>query len=50
MDEVRVFGYCEECGNKITDKDKEYYVNSDGEVFCCVECVMEHDGVTKIEL
>lgn len=54
--EIRVFGYCECCGNKITDEDKEYdenkeyYVNDDGEVFCSVECVCEHYGITKIEL
>lgn len=50
MDEVRVFGECECCGNKITDDCAEYYVNADGEIFCSVECVMEHCGVVKIEL
>ena len=50
MDDVRNFGYCECCGNAITDADKEYYVSEDGKVFCCVECVMEHYGVTKVEV
>ena len=50
MDEIRVYGYCAECGNRIVDTDEEYYVNSDGEIFCCVECAMEHYGITKIEL
>ena len=50
MDEVRVFGYCENCGDKITDEGEEYYVNDDGEVFCSIECVCEHCCVTKIEV
>lgn len=50
MDEIRVFGYCECCSNKITDDCKEYYVNEDGEVFCSVECVLEHYGVAKVEV
>lgn len=50
MGEIRCFGYCENCGEKITDKSDEYYVNSDGEVFCCVECALEHCGVTKVEV
>jgi ribosomal protein L24E len=50
MDDVRVFGYCENCGDKITDSSKEYYVSDDGKVFCCCECAMEHLGVVKIEV
>lgn len=50
MDEIRVFGYCECCGDKVTDEGEEYYVNDDGEVFCCIECVLEHYGVTKLEV
>lgn len=52
MDEVRTFGYCENesCGDTVTDEGKEYYVNDDGEVFCCIECVLEHYGITKIEI
>ena len=50
MDEVRVFGYCECCGNKVTDDGDEYYVNADGEVFCSIECVCEHYGITKVEV
>ena len=50
MDEIRVFGYCECCGNEVTDEGEEYYVNDDGEVFCCVECVCEHYNITKIEV
>lgn len=50
MDEIRVFGYCEHCGENITDEYEEYYVNDDGEVFCNVECVCEHYGLVKVEV
>ena len=50
MDDVRVFGYCTNCDDKITDEGDEYYVNDDGEVFCSIECVCEYYGVTKIEV
>jgi hypothetical protein len=50
MDEMRNFGYCENCGNTITSEDEEYYVTDDGKVFCSVECCLEHFGVTKIEV
>lgn len=50
MDDVRVFGYCDNCGDKITDSSNEYYVTDDGKVFCCCECVMEYLGVVKIEV
>lgn len=50
MDEIRVFGYCECCGNEITDESKEYYVSDDGKVFCNVECALEHYGITKVEI
>ena len=43
-------GYCENCGEKITDKYDEYYVTDDGKVFCSVECCLEHYGVTKVEV
>jgi hypothetical protein len=47
--EIRTFGYCANCGDKVTDEGEEYYVNDDGEVFCSIECVLEHYGVEKIE-
>lgn len=52
MDETRVFGYCENCEDKITDEHEsgEYFVNDDGEVFCCMDCVCEHYNITKIEI
>jgi hypothetical protein len=49
MDETRVFGYCKCCDNEVTDENKEYYINENGEVFCDIECVLEHYGVIKVE-
>lgn len=48
--EVRTFGYCAECGSEVVDDGNEYYVNEDGEVFCSIECVLEHYHITTIEV
>jgi hypothetical protein len=50
MDEIRIFGYCENCGEKVTDESQEYYVNEQGEVLCSIGCVLEHYDITKIEI
>ena len=50
MDEVRHFGECENCGEKITDEGGEYYVDSEGRVYCSVECALEKHGIVKIEV
>lgn len=50
MDEARTFGYCENCGEKITDRADEYYVDSEGRVYCSVECVLEAHDVTVMEV
>ena len=50
MDEVRTFGTCEVCGNEITDQDENYYVDSEGRCFCCIECVCEWTSIEKIEV
>ena len=50
MDEVRVFGYCENCGEKVTDESDEYYIGEDGKVFCSCECVCEAYHITKVEV
>lgn len=46
--ETRVLGYCEECGNAITD-EKESYVDKDGYRFCSVECVLEYYEIELCE-
>ena len=48
--EVRCFGYCENCGDEVTDDYGEYYITDNGEVFCCVDCICEHYGLTRIEV
>ena len=48
--EIRVFGYCVKCGEKITDEIEDYYCNDDGECFCSIECIMEHYNISKIEV
>lgn len=50
MDEIRIFGYCECCGEKVTDECEEYYVSEDGKVFCDIECIIEYYGIEKIEV
>ena len=50
MDEVRIFGYCECCGSKITDEGEEYFANAEGEVFCSTDCILEHYGIMRIEV
>ena len=50
MDEVRNIGRCIECDDEITDELEEYYITEDGECFCCIECLLEHYGITKIEI
>lgn len=50
MDEVRVFGRCVWCDDEVTDENEEYYVNEYGEVFCCIDCLLEHYEITKVEI
>lgn len=47
---VRKFGTCECCGNEITNEQAEYYVDSEGHVFCCAECCLAYYGIEKIEV
>lgn len=48
-EDVRRFGTCACCDNEVTDEQIEYYVDAEGMVFCCIECVLEHYNVVKIE-
>lgn len=52
MDEhdVRILGYCEECGSKITDDIEECYCDEDGQYFCSIECLMDYYGIHKLEV
>ena len=48
--DVRVLGYCAECGSAITTEDNEAFVDAEGNYYCCVECVLEHYAITKLEI
>ena len=50
MDDIRILGYCAECGNAITDDVREYYRNEDGECFCEIECLLEHYNISKVDV
>ena len=50
MDEIRKFGKCECCCNEVDDTGGEYYVDSEGRVYCNIECVLEKFGIVKIEV
>jgi hypothetical protein len=49
-EEVRVFGYCIECGSEITDGIGEYYCDSEGNLICSRECLLEHFSLTVMEV
>ena len=50
-EEVRVFGYCMECGAKITDDiEEEYYRDEEGNLICSHECILEHFGLHIMEV
>ena len=49
-DDVRILGYCEECGFTITDDMEDYYCDDDGNKFCCNECIMDYYGIHKLEI
>lgn len=49
-EEVRVIGYCVECNSEITDDIGEYYCDGDGNLLCSRECLLEHFGVTQMEV
>ena len=48
--EIRNFGYCKNCDDEVTDEGTEYYITEDGELFCCLDCLLEHFGIVKIEV
>lgn len=49
-DDVRIFGYCEECGAEITDDRDNYYCDDEGYFFCSCECAMDYHGIHKLEV
>ena len=49
-EEIRIIGYCTECGNAITDDIEEYFCNDDGELFCSENCVLESYSIHRLEI
>lgn len=49
-EDVRILGYCEECGVEITDELDEIFVDSDGNYFDSIDCLLEYLGVTRLEV
>lgn len=47
-DDVRVVGYCEDCGVAITNDD-EAYIDDDGLYFDSIECVLSYHNIRKVE-
>ena len=48
--EVRILGYCVECGSEITTADNEAFVDEEGNYYCCTDCILEHYTVTRLEI
>lgn len=48
--EVRILGYCEECDSIITENDNEAFVDEEGNYYCCIDCVLEHYAITRLEI
>ena len=49
-EEIRIIGYCTECGNAIIDDIEEYFCNDDGELFCSENCVLEYYSIHRLEI
>ncbi len=49
-EESRVFGYCSNCGSKITDDIEEYYCDEEGNLLCSHDCVLEYFCVNVMEV
>lgn len=47
--EVRIIGYCAECGHTITDECGEIYTDESGNYFDSIDCQMDFYKITKLE-
>lgn len=41
--------YCENCGEAILEYEDSIYTNEEGQLFCSLNCMMEHYGVTEYD-
>lgn len=49
IDEEQPIARCTCCGELIYEDNDDTYIDSDGNYFCSLECVLEYYGVSKIE-
>ena len=49
-EEVRLIGYCAECGEDITDDMEDISIDEDGHYFCSCECAQIYHGLHKLEV
>ena len=49
-EEVRVIGYCAQCGEDITDDTEDVFVDSEGNYFDSVDCLITYFDVTRLEV
>lgn len=50
MDEdVRIIGKCEECESEVVSDNGDVYVDEDGRYYCCLDCLLEHYHITRLE-
>lgn len=47
-EEVRILGYCAECGVEITDDIEEYYCDREGDLLCSHECLLEYFDIIQM--
>lgn len=47
--DIKVFGYCPECGETVTDEMPGVYVDNEGRYYCCLDCALSYNGITELE-
>lgn len=48
--EVKILGYCAECDSEITTMDDVAFVDEEGNYYCCIDCILEHYAITRLEI
>ena len=49
-DDSQAIARCEECGELIYEDNDDVYIDDDGNYFCCLQCVLDHYSIRKIEV
>lgn len=50
IEDARKLGECENCGYEVTGDHEVYYVDSEGKIFCCIECLLDYYEISVIEV